>query len=171
MDAIAAGEVALIVLSGGQGTRLGFDGPKGKYDIGLPSGKTMLQLFGKRVVKLQQLASAKNGGAKCTSPWYIMTSPMNHDETESFFQEKGFFGLEASQVKFFPQGTLPCMTPEGKMMLETGCKVGAASDGNGGIYGALRSKGCLADMETRGIKYIHTYAVDNIFSMRNRHHR
>ena len=121
--------------------------------------------------------SRYHGGAKCTSsPWYIMTSPMNHDETESFFQEKGFLGLEASQVKFFPQGTPPCMTPEGKMMLETGCKVGAASDGNGGIYGALRSKGCMADMESRGIKYIHTHAVDNtnvmdILSMRNRYHR
>ena len=58
MDAIAAGEVALIVLSGGQGTRLGFDGPKGKYDIGLPSDKTMVQLFGKRVVKLQDDSDA-----------------------------------------------------------------------------------------------------------------
>jgi UDP-N-acetylglucosamine/UDP-N-acetylgalactosamine diphosphorylase len=161
LDAIAKGEVAAMVLSGGQGTRLGFAGPKGMYDIGLPSGKTLFNLFGERLLKLGQLAAAKSGKDKVSIPWYIMTSPMNDQQTREYFKEKNNFGLDAADVIFFAQGTLPCFTPEGKMMLESKGVIGQASDGNGGIYQGLKVSGSAADMKKRGIKYVHTYSVDN----------
>jgi UDP-N-acetylglucosamine/UDP-N-acetylgalactosamine diphosphorylase len=161
LDAIARGEVALLVLSGGQGTRLGFAGPKGMYDIGLPSHKTLFQLYGERLVRLGELAAAKAGVAKVSIPWFVMTSPMNHEQTVAYFKSEEYFGLEEADVIFFPQGTLPCMTNEGKMMLQTGSEVGQASDGNGGLYMGLRLTGNLDEMKKRGIKYVHAYSVDN----------
>jgi len=157
LKAIAAGEVAALVLAGGAGTRLGFPFPKGMFDTGLPSGKPLFQLFAERLIKLANLA-----GSSTSIPWYIMTSEGENDEfTRTFFEENNFFGYNKSDVTFFPQGTLPCMTVAGKVMLETGYAVGAAADGNGGIYGALRSSGSLTSMETRGVKYVHAFSVDN----------
>jgi UDP-N-acetylglucosamine/UDP-N-acetylgalactosamine diphosphorylase len=156
-DAIAKGECAALVLSGGAGTRLGFPFPKGMYSIGLPSGKTLFQLFAERLLAL----SALSGSGK-TIPWYIMTSEGdNHSHTVKFFADNNYFGYDPKDVIMFSQGTLPCMTLEGKLMLETGFKVGAAADGNGGIYGAIQQTGNVADMKARGIKYVHCFSVDN----------
>ena len=160
MQALANGEVALCVLSGGQGTRLGFSGPKGMYDIKLPSGKTLFQLYAERLFRLQQLASKANGGKEVKIPWCIMTSPMNHATTVEFFEENAFWGLDKEHVHFFAQGTLPCMTEEGQLILESGSHVGIASDGNGGIYAALQN-GPLPALKEQGIKYLHVYSVDN----------
>lgn len=157
LKAIAAGELAACVLSGGAGTRLGFPFPKGMYDIGLPSGKPLIQLFAERLRALAHLA-----GSSKAIPWYIMTSEGENDTfTREFFKENDFFGYSSADVTFFPQGTLPCMTVEGKLMLETGFNVGSAADGNGGIYGALKGSGSLADMGMRGVKYVHVFSVDN----------
>ena len=157
MKAIAAGEVAACVLSGGAGTRLGFPFPKGMFDVGLPSGKPLFQLYCERLQKLAHMS----GGSKAI-PFYIMTSEGDNDTfTRQFFEENDYFGYSKSDVMFFPQGTLPCMTEEGKIMLETGYHVGKAADGNGGIYGALRSSGALKQMGERGVKYVHVFSVDN----------
>jgi len=157
MKAIAAGEVAACVLSGGAGTRLGFPFPKGMFDVGLPSGKPLFQLYCERLQKLAHLA----GGSK-PIPFYIMTSEGDNDTfTRQFFEENDYFGYSKSDVMFFPQGTLPCMTLEGKVMLENGYSVGKAADGNGGIYGAMRSSGALKQMGERGVKYVHVFSVDN----------
>ncbi|KAL7552766.1 hypothetical protein ACHAWF_016009 [Thalassiosira exigua] len=152
--AVSNGEVAALLLAGGQGTRLGYDGPKGMYDIGLPSGRTLFRIFAERLKKLGTL-SGRGGRAV---PLYVMTSPMNHDATARYFAENDNFGIDA---KFFPQGTLPALTPEGKMILETPTKLAVAPDGNGGIYPALVKRGMLADMKSRGIKYVHAFGVDN----------
>jgi UDP-N-acetylglucosamine/UDP-N-acetylgalactosamine diphosphorylase len=155
MEAVSRGEVAALVLSGGQGTRLGFAGPKGMYDIGLPSGHTLFQMFAQRIGTLSKLAGA-------AIPFYIMTSPMNHDTTVAYFAEHDYFGLSKEDVLFFPQGTLPPLTEDaGKIMLQSGGNIGEASDGNGGIYSSLKLSGNLSDMEKRGIKYVHTFSVDN----------
>ena len=90
-----------------------------------------------------------------------MTSPLNHDATEKYFKDNKFFGLKEKDVFFFKQGTLPCLTSEGKFILETKSKVATAPDGNGGIYNALASSGALKDMERRGIKWIMACSVDN----------
>jgi len=149
--AAGKGEVAALLLAGGQGTRLGYDGPKGMYDIGLPSHKTLFQLMAERIKKLSEMSGGK-------VPFYIMTSPLNHKATTEYFAKNDNFGID---VTFFPQGTLPAITPEGKMILETPTKLALAPDGNGGIYPALVKHGIIEDMKSRGIKYIHAFGVDN----------
>uniref|UniRef100_A0AAV1T219 UDP-N-acetylglucosamine diphosphorylase n=1 Tax=Peronospora matthiolae TaxID=2874970 RepID=A0AAV1T219_9STRA len=163
-EAISQGQVCALVLSGGQGTRLGFAGAKGMYDIGLPSKKSLFQLFAERLLALEHLA-AEQFPARLRSeieiPFLVMTSQMNHDTTVEFFRKHDFFGLNESQMFFFPQGTLPCFTTDGKLILENAHKLATASDGNGGVYKALESSKALAQLQTRGVKYLHVFSVDN----------
>lgn len=156
MGAIRRGEVATLVLAGGQGTRLGYDGPKGMYNIGLPSGKSLFQLMAERIRKLTQLA-----GGETVIPFFIMTSPLNHDETVQFWDSHNYFDLGRENVKLFQQGMLPCLTEDGKIIMETAYQVAMAPDGNGGIYPALVSSGSLDEMTARGIKYLHIFSIDN----------
>lgn len=166
MRAISRGEVAALVLAGGQGTRLGFAGPKGKFDIGLPSHRTLFQLMAERIRKLSMLAEDGTGSSSkdnysCAIPFYVMTSPLNHDETESFFRENEYFGLGSNNVYFFRQGMLPCLNAEGKIIMESAGVVAMAPDGNGGIYPSLQSSGALDDMREHGVKYLHVFSIDN----------
>ena len=138
LEAIRKGEVAALVLAGGQGTRLGFDGPKGMYDIGLPSGRTLFCMVAERIQKLCQLADS---AGTATIPFYIMTSPLNHDETVTYFEENAYFGLSPDSVQLFQQGMLPCLSNEGKIIMESAGKVAMAPDGNGGIYPSLTKVG------------------------------
>ena len=171
LEAIRAGTVAAILLAGGQGTRLGLSGPKGKADIGLPSGRTLFALIAERIQKLRLLAAASSTSGSNSSlpslPLFIMTSPMNHEETENYFKDNNYFGLPSTDVICFRQGTLPCVEVEGddvstmKIIQETADKVARAPDGNGGIFPALESTGCLEDMVKRGIEHLHVFSVDN----------
>jgi len=170
MEVIARSEVAALVLAGGQGTRLGFDGPKGMYDIGLPSGRgrTLFQILAERLKKLQEIASDHNiqdssPGSKtlCICPFYIMTSPINHEQTITYFKDNNYFELPEDNVRFFQQGMLPCMTIEGKIIMETASKIAMAPDGNGGIYPSLQNSGMFDEMSDRGIKYLHVFSIDN----------
>jgi len=158
--AVGRGEVAACILAGGQGTRLGFDGPKGCYDIGLPSKKTLFQLCVERIIRVTAIAK-EQGGAAARVPFLVMTSPINDAETKAFFAERNFFGLPKDDVWFFAQGTLPCLTTEGKIIMESAGVVATAPDGNGGLYPALQSSGCLARMQEQGVKYLHVFSVDN----------
>ena len=148
MEAIHQGSVAALVLAGGQGTRLGFDGPKGMYDIGLQSGKTLFQLLAERLVKLSP-----------TIPLYVMTSPLNHEETMRFFEQNHNFGLNS--VTCFPQGMLPCLFDDGTIIMESKSSVAMAPDGNGGIYPALVNSGMIQKMTHHGIQYLHVFSIDN----------
>lgn len=114
LGAVRDGKVAVVVLCGGQGTRLGFDGPKGMYDIGLPSGKTLFQLQAERLRRVCALAAGcsgnasdggSNGAAVATPriPWYIMTSPLNDAATREFFASNDYFGVPKEDVFFFSQ--------------------------------------------------------------------
>ncbi|OLQ08990.1 UDP-N-acetylhexosamine pyrophosphorylase [Symbiodinium microadriaticum] len=160
LDAIGRGEVAACVLAGGQGTRLGFDGPKGCYDIGLPSKKPLFQLFVEKLLRLRTMAK-EAGGPNPRLPFLIMTSPMTHMQTVSFFEENNYFGTSKEEVWFFEQGTMPCLSPDGKIILESAGTVASNPDGNGGLYPALQRSGCLGRLQSLGVKSLHVFSVDN----------
>ncbi|KAJ3349589.1 UDP-N-acetylglucosamine pyrophosphorylase [Entophlyctis luteolus] len=162
---IAQNKVAVILLAGGQGTRLGSSAPKGCYDISLPSHKSLFQLQAERILAVQALARRAHpeirGGDGPIVPWYVMTSEPTRAATESFFKDNNYFGLSKENVFFFNQGVLPAFSNEGKILMESKASVSTAPDGNGGIYKALKTEGVLDDLEKRGIPYVHAYCVDN----------
>lgn len=160
LDLIARNQVAVILMAGGQGTRLGSSDPKGCFDIGLPSHKSLFQIQAERIRRIEQLASRKSG-SPVVVPWYVMTSGPTRQPTEAFFRQHNYFGLDSANVFIFEQGVLPCLSTDGKILLETKDRVAVAPDGNGGIYNALVLSGALDDMRRRGILHLHAYCVDN----------
>ena len=153
-ELIGAGKVAAFTVAGGQGTRLGFDGPKGGLPISVVRDKTLFQLFAEFIGG----AEARYGGPV---PWYIMTSPQNDSDTRAFFAEHGYFGLRQRDVVFFRQGQMPAFSPEGKLLLADKHRLSLSPDGHGGCLMAMAGSGALADMRQRGIEHISYFQVDN----------
>ena len=148
------GKVAAFTVAGGQGTRLGFDGPKGTFPIAPISGKTLFQLFAEMIVCTQDKYNT-------VIPWYILTSPVNHADTENFFEENDYFGLDRKHVSFVQQGTMPAVGFDGKVLLEEPDSMALSPDGHGGALEALKKSGALDDMRERGIEHISYWQVDN----------
>ena len=148
-------QYAVVTMAGGQGTRLGWKGPKGTYklDIG-ENGKYIFQILTETLKKSKE----KYG---ILPYWYIMTSEQNYDETVLFMQEHDFFGYEKEKVKFFKQGELPMLTKDGKILIEDG-KIKTGSNGNGGVYFAMKKQNIINDMKSKGIKWVYICGVDNI---------
>ena len=123
LDLVAEGQVAVVLMAGGQGTRLGSSAPKGCFNIELPSEKSLFQIQAERIWKVQQLAEKKSGKKDVVIPWYVMTSGPTRGPTEKFFEEHSYFGLGKDDVVIFEQGILPCVSNEGKILLEGKSKV------------------------------------------------
>lgn len=162
LDLIAENKVGVVLMAGGQGTRLGSSDPKGCFNIGLPSEKSLFQIQAERIRKVQRLAHKKSGGkSEVVVPWYVMTSGPTRGPTEQYFEKNNYFGLEKENVMIFEQGVLPCISNEGKILLESKGRVAVAPDGNGGIYQAMVTSSVMGDMRKRGIQHVHAYCVDN----------
>ncbi len=153
-ELIAAGKVAALVVAGGQGTRLGHDGPKGCLPVAPVTGKPLFQLFA------EQIAAAGSRGGRALY-WYIMTSPANDAATRAYFRERNFFGLDPADVLFFEQGVMPAFGFDGKILLEQRHRVALSPDGHGGTLLAMVHSGALADMARRGIEHLSYFQVDN----------
>ena len=151
---ISQGKVAAFVVAGGQGTRLGFDGPKGNFPISPVKNKTLFQIFAETIS-----AASEKYNAAC--PWYIMTSPLNYDQTVEIFRSNDYYGLKKENIFIFQQGTLPNFSEEGKILLADKGNIACSPDGHGGSFGALHKSGALADMTRRGVEYLSYWQVDN----------
>jgi UDP-N-acetylglucosamine/UDP-N-acetylgalactosamine diphosphorylase len=168
LKAIAEGQVAVLLLAGGQGTRLGVKYPKGMYSVDLQSGKSLYHLQAERLIRIKQLAKQRfpskiqSKQTESSIPLYIMTSEHTQESTINYFNKHDYFGLDKENVFFFEQFMLPCLTNQGKVILDKKHKLSKAPDGNGGLYKALLKRKVLDDMNQRGVKYIHIYCVDNI---------
>ncbi len=154
LKALRDGKLAMIVVAGGQGSRLGFDHPKGMYPIGPLSNRTLFQIF----IDTIRARAAQAGAA---IPLYIMTSPPTHDETIRFLTENKWFGADENDIKVFCQGTMPAVDANGKILLETKSKVFESPDGHGGTIKALEVSGCIADMKARGVEHVFYGQIDN----------
>ena len=153
--AIRAGKLAAVTMAGGQGTRLGHKGPKGTYDIGLESHKSLFELLSD---------SLKEQGRKydVTIPWFIMTSEENNKDTVEFFAKHRNFGYEKDKnLFFFKQGELPMVDTEGKILIGEDGLIKSAADGHGGIYESLVKNGMTAKMRELGIEWLFIGGVDN----------
>jgi len=148
------GRLAVFVVAGGQGTRLGFPGPKGAFPLGPISDRSLFEIQAQKIRGL-----ARRCG--CRVPWYVMTSDATDAATRRFFVEHRNFGLPEADVRIFSQDMVPAFDFEGRLLLEMPGRIFESPGGHGGALTALSSSGALADMEDRGIDRIFYYQVDN----------
>ena len=166
--AIKYGKVGAVIMSGGQGTRLGFDGPKGMYNFGLLSSKSIFQIHIERLLRISQLVNQNTTNQDNITtnlvPVYIMTSHLNDTQIRDYFESNNYFGYDKTSIYFFQQELKPCLSLDGKLIVENKNCISQAPDGNGGIYIALERSGALADMKSRGVEHLHVYGVDNVLT-------
>ncbi len=154
-ESLAAGEVGVVLVAGGQGTRLGFDHPKGMHPIGPVSGKTLFQIHFEKV-----RAAARRCGADI--PVYVMTSPATDEETRRYLADQNRFGLAEEDVFLFCQGTMPAVDAEtGKVLLAEPHCLALSPDGHGGMVAAFSRSGALEAAQGRGIRHLFYFQVDN----------
>ena len=155
LEALAAGTVAVALVAGGQGSRLGFDHPKGMYPIGPISGDSLFNILLGKVVATGQLADSQ-------IPVYLMTSPATHEETKEYLEQSKNFGIPSEDVMLFCQGTFPAVDAvTGKLLLASKDSLFLSPDGHGGMLAALARSGALKNMKQRGIKHLFYFQVDN----------
>jgi len=154
-QALREGLVAPFLVAGGQGSRLGFDGPKGAYPIGPVTGKTLFQFQAEKIARVWE----KYGRA---TRWYIMTSLANDAATRRAFEENDYFGLEKDRVRFFVQRMVPSVTMEGKIVMASRSEIFMNPNGTGGIYIALAESGSLDEMAAEGVRAMFYFQIDNL---------
>ncbi|MHB8108436.1 MAG: UTP--glucose-1-phosphate uridylyltransferase [Syntrophorhabdaceae bacterium] len=147
-------KVTVLIVAGGQGSRLGFEGPKGTFPLSPLKGKTLFQLLAEQVKAISVRFSV-------TIPLLIMTSSDNHEDTIKFFKSNGFFGLPPGSVHFFSQALLPALSPEGDLILRDEVHLFTSPDGHGGSLKALSDSGILSKLISAGYEELFYCQVDN----------
>ena len=155
VQAIKEGKVAAVLLAGGMGTRLGVDGPKGAYDIGVTKPLYIFEQQMKNILEVTDKVGVK-------MPLYIMTSDKNHEATVSFWKEHSYFGYTEDLVKFFKQDMAPAVDYNGKIFLETKGMPAMSPNGNGGWFASMKKAGLVDDLHEKGVEWLNIYAVDNV---------
>lgn len=155
LQAIRQGKIGAVLLAGGQGTRLGFDKPKGMLNVGI---HRTLYLFQILIGNLQEVTDA----AGCPIPLYIMTSEKNNADTTAFFQEHDYFGYPKEYVRFFVQEMAPSVDYNGKILLEEPGRISLSPNGNGGWFSSMHKAGLLEDLHQRGVEWLNIFSVDNV---------
>ncbi|WP_010583547.1 UTP--glucose-1-phosphate uridylyltransferase [Schlesneria paludicola] len=154
-DALKSGKVGVVLLAGGQGTRLGFPHPKGMFPIGPVSSKTLFEIFAEQIIAISQ----KSGHA---IPYMIMTSDGTHDETTQFFEQNNYFGLDRADVFFFKQGYAPCLdATTGELLLAEKGVLAMSPDGHGGLLAAMLNAGLFDELRQRKVDYVFLHQIDN----------
>ena len=149
-------QYALVTMSGGQGTRLGFDKPKGLFKIDIkPKPKYLFEILADKLKE-------KNNQYNITIPWYIMTSEENDSDIKEFFENNNYFNYPKSCVQFFKQSNLPLITEDKKLVIGKNKLIKEAANGNGGIFSSMYSNNILDDMKERKIRWIFISSIDNI---------
>lgn len=154
-ELIKSGKLAIVTMAGGQGTRLGHSGPKGTFDLGLDSHKSIFEILTDTIREAREQYNVD-------IPWYIMTSEENNPATVSFFEKNNYFGYPKSCITFFKQGKLPMVSTEGKILIDEKEKIKEAADGHGGIFNSLLKEGMVYDMKARNIEWVFIGGVDNV---------
>lgn len=155
LEAIKACKVGAVLLAGGQGTRLGADGPKGTYNVGLTRD---LYIFECLINNLKEVTDAVGAWV----PLYIMTSTVNNDQTVSFFKEHNYFGYPEDYVKFFVQEMVPAVDYEGRILMQSETELVLSPNGNGGWFSSMAKAGILEDVHAKGVEWLNVFAVDNV---------
>ena len=154
-EIIKNGKYAVVTMAGGQGTRLGHNGPKGTFKLDVyGKGKYLFEILAENLKEANKKYNIQ-------IPWYIMTSKENNKDTVEFLKKHNYFGYPKDKVRIFMQSELPLVDINGKLLIDKNYKIKEASDGNGGTYSSLRASGCLAEMKENGIKWVFIGGVDN----------
>ena len=151
---IRNGRAAAFTVAGGQGTRLGYDGPKGTLPVSPIKKKPLFQLFAEQILGISKKYEV-------TIPWYIMCSPLNLEATITHFEKNNYYGLGKENVKFFAQGVMPATDFEGNLLRASQDSLALSPNGHGGSLKALIDSGSVADMAMRGIEHVSYFQVDN----------
>ena len=154
-ESLRKGEIAVLTVAGGDGTRLGVGKPKGMLSVAPLSGKSIFQLHAEKIYAMQKKFQV-------TIPWYLMTSETNDFATREFFRVMHFFGLDSKQVHFFAQRMLPVIDLHGNLLMNSKSNIIMSPNGHGGTITALKEKGILSSMQECGIKNIFYHQVDNV---------
>ncbi|MBR3421191.1 MAG: UDPGP type 1 family protein [Ruminococcus sp.] len=157
LEAIKAGKVAAVLLAGGQGTRLGFDKPKGMYNVGVTRELYIFECLINNMMKV----------VRETGEWIhlcVMTSEKNNDDTVGFFREKDFFGYNSDYVHFFVQDMAPSVDFSGRIYMESRSRISSSPNGNGGWFSSLVRSGLLAELKANGVEWLNVFGVDNVLA-------
>ena len=155
IKAIKSGKVGVITLAGGQGSRLGFSGPKGTFSLETTPRKSLFEIV---CDYLKRYATKY----KVNIPWYIMTSTNNYFDTISFFEQNNFFEYGRNNIIFFVQDNMPIVDTNGKLVLSEIYKVNLASNGNGNLFSALKKSNLIKDMEQKKLQWLFVCGIDNV---------